>query len=240
MIFATCDEASRRPRRGGLVFGGALIIMGTGYLLHYLGMLGELRAWQVWPAIPMWAGLLHLFAGRGRGARCWGLVLLAFGVAVGAHYLGVVPLEWKLVWPLLLIGVGLLVLVGGAFGRRRAARADTAANNASTVDVHAVFGGREEQIDAQDFRGGRVHCRLGGYKLDLTRAEIDGDEAVLDVNLVMGGLEVIVPRRWRVRTEVSAIMGGVEDKTRTDEVGPNAKRLVVRGNVVMGGVEVKN
>jgi hypothetical protein len=240
MFFANCDGERKRPRHGGLVFGGALVIMGAGFLLHHLGLLGGLRPWQVWPAIPIWAGLLNLFGGHGHGARIWGFIQIVVGAAVGAFYLGYMPLQWNLVWPVLLIGLGLVIVFGGACRRRQRGRVDGSASSASTLDVKAVFSGREERIDAQDFRGGRVRCKFGGYKLDLTRAEIEGDEAVLDVDLWMGGLEVFVPRRWRIRTEVSPVMGGVEDKTRQDDPGPNAKRLVVRGSVVMGGVEIKN
>jgi hypothetical protein len=240
MMHTVCVEERKGPRRGGLVFGGALVIMGTGYLLHHFGMLHGLRPWQVWPAIPIWAGLLHLIGGRRTGERIWGIALLAVGGTFGAHYLGLLPLEWRLVWPVLVIAAGLAVLAGALGRRRHPPRSDRTVSDASTIDTKAVFGGREERIDSREFRGGRVECKLGGYKLDLTRAEIAGEEAVLDIKVVMGGLELFVPRRWRVRTEVSAVMGGVEDKTRQDEPGPDAKRLVVRGDVVMGGLEIKN
>ena len=56
---------------------------------------------------------------------------------------------------------------------------------------------------------------------------------------VMGGFEIIVPDTWSVRVEVTPFMGGIEDKTQA-RPGPSAPRLVVRGFVMMGGVEIKN
>jgi predicted membrane protein len=233
-----CRTEHRDRRGGGLFFGGALVIFGVGYLLGHLDMLGDLRPWQVWPAIPIWAGLLRLVDARRSGERLWGFILIIFGVAFGAHYLGCLPFDWRIIWPILLIIAGLAVLFG-AFCRRRM-RFHAATTDAPLLDVQATLSGREDRVDAQDFRGGRIRCRLGGYKLDLRRAEIEGEEAVLDVDIVMGGVEIFIPQHWGVRAEVSPIMGGLEDKTRPNGVALPTKRLVVRGTIVMSGVEIKN
>jgi len=47
-----------------------------------------------------------------------------------------------------------------------------------------------------------------------------------------------VPRDWQVSVQMSATLGAVEDKT----VPPPtpAHRLVLRGETVFGGVEIKN
>jgi hypothetical protein len=52
-------------------------------------------------------------------------------------------------------------------------------------------------------------------------------------------VELQVPENWSVDLRITPLLGGVEDKTRpvTD---PAAPRLVLRGTVMMGGVEVKN
>ena len=55
----------------------------------------------------------------------------------------------------------------------------------------------------------------------------------------MGGFEIIVPETWSVILEVTPFMGGIEDNTRTP-ASPTAPRLVLRGFVMMSGVEIKN
>jgi hypothetical protein len=79
---------------------------------------------------------------------------------------------------------------------------------------------------------------MGGCEMDLRHAKIHG-EAVIDVFAMWGGIEIRVPDDWTVVSRVTPMLGGFEDKTRPT---PDASthRLIVRGMVIMGGVEVKN
>jgi len=52
-----------------------------------------------------------------------------------------------------------------------------------------------------------------------------------------GGIEIIVPPDWAVSNQAVAFMGGVDDSTSGTQ--DSRYRLVVRGFVVMGGVEIK-
>lgn len=79
---------------------------------------------------------------------------------------------------------------------------------------------------------------MGGVNLDLTQADMAGDRAVLQVSVMMGGVEIRVPEDWATELRVTPIMGGVEDKTRGPAVV--TKRLVLKGTVLMGGVEIRN
>lgn len=234
------DASSTRTHgscNGGLFFGGALILLGAGFLLHRLGQLpGGMSPWHVWPSMVAWAGLLHLFGARRTGEIFWGLLLLAGGTVGQLHYLDVLPFSWSLAWPALLILAGVCIALGGLLGRRR--RREITSGPA-TLDVKLSFGGREERFAGRAFSGGRVQCLLAGYKLDLRDALPDPSEAVLDVDVFMGGIELLVPRDWQIVVEVSPSLGGIEEK-QARIVDPPARRLVLRGRVVMGGIEIKN
>jgi hypothetical protein len=62
---------------------------------------------------------------------------------------------------------------------------------------------------------------------------------VINVFAMMGGFEILVPETWRVISEVTPFMGGIEDKSRTSSQ-PTAPCLVLRGFMMMGGVTIKN
>jgi hypothetical protein len=102
----------------------------------------------------------------------------------------------------------------------------------------AVMGAVMRGNNSHVFRGGDLTAVMGGCELDLRHAAIDG-EAVIDVFALWGGIEIRVPEDWSIESRVVPIMGGVEDKTRPPQ-GASRHRLVLRGFVVMAGVEIKN
>jgi hypothetical protein len=78
--------------------------------------------------------------------------------------------------------------------------------------------------------------------VDLVRADIEGEQAVLEANAVFGGGEIRVPENWLVVLQGVGVFGAYEDKTRhiQTDVSKPTKTLVVRGVAVFGGIEVKN
>jgi hypothetical protein len=89
-----------------------------------------------------------------------------------------------------------------------------------------------------------VEAVFGGLELDLSGAAITTPDrrAVLEANAVFGGIEIRIPRTWRVERESAAVFGGFDDKTvpPRPEPGFEPPTLVIRGSAVFGGIEVKN
>jgi hypothetical protein len=137
-------------------------------------------------------------------------------------------------WPLLLVLVGARI-VWQTLDNNRADRGDTSA----TVSAIAVMGGFDRRLASHEFRGGEITAFMGGGKLDLRDAIPAGGRAVVNIFAVMGGCEIIVPESWRVVSEVTPFMGGIEDKSRPS-INPAAPCLTLRGFVMMGGVTLKN
>jgi len=106
------------------------------------------------------------------------------------------------------------------------------------VSAVAVLSGLNRGNNSKTFHGGDLTAVLGGCEIDLRQASIEG-EAIIDVFAMWGGIEIRVPENWSVSGRVTPILGGYEDKTRPAR-DATAQRLVVRGFVIMGGVEIKN
>ena len=80
---------------------------------------------------------------------------------------------------------------------------------------------------------------MGHCEIDLRPAGItDPNEPVLEVFALWGGIEVRVPADWTVISQVDPILGGFEDKTQPPK--EETKRFIIRGPVIMGGIEVTN
>jgi hypothetical protein len=140
---------------------------------------------------------------------------------------------WAL-WPLVLVVIG-LSLVWRALSP--SVIRPVAADTGGTISAFAMMSGVERASASPDFRGGDLTAIMGGVEVDLRRAAIAGDEAVIDVFAMWGGLKLRVPETWAIVNKVVPFLGGVEQKARgSSETG--APRLVIRGSVVMGGVEI--
>ena len=106
----------------------------------------------------------------------------------------------------------------------------------------AVFSGGKRVINDQNFAGAQFDAVFGGYEIDLRKANIAGDEAVLVLNAVFGGIEAKIPESWSVVVKGAGVFGAFQDSTRQPDprIYPNPKRLVLKGGAVFGGIEVKN
>jgi predicted membrane protein len=237
--------------RGGmvtprLIIGLAIALFGVVLVLDRLNLVVADQALRWWPAVIVAIGALMFAQSRRFGSGINGLIVMIVGGWLLLNTLGVIRVRfWEMFWPLVLIGIG-SVLVMQALGRRRRQAAGADADN--TLAIFAVLSGVKRTSAAQRFRGGEITALMGGAQIDLRQAVIPpGEEAVLDVFVVMGGGEIFVPPSWNVITPLVPILGGVDDKRLAPLAvpvestgGKPAPRLVLRGLLLMGGFEIKS
>jgi multisubunit Na+/H+ antiporter MnhB subunit len=234
-------DASRPPRRSRSAFHSVLIgaliaTFGLTLLANNLGwadMRSVMR--QFWPFALVVVGIAKLFSDR-PGSHFWGLVMIVGGIWIYAA-----QHDWIHVPFWAVFGPTVLVLLGGMVVWRAvstpSARTDSSEPSAY-INTFAVMSGSEHK-PVSAFEGATLNAVMGGVKLDLTGAEMKGDTVTIDVLAIMGGIEIFAPRDWEVSTKVVSIMGETVDKRRPGQ--PTAhKTLVVRGFVLMGGVEIKD
>jgi hypothetical protein len=218
-----------------LLFGLAVIAVGLLFTFDNLRIIDADAYLRYWPAGLIAIGLLKIWQARaGIGNALGGFLLTLAGAWLLLEETAVVRISvWEL-WPMLLVFVGAYLVWHGLAGPP----AREAADQNATVSALAVLGGVARGNNSRAFRGGDLTAVMGGCELDLRHAAIDG-EAVLDVFALWGGIEVRVPEDWTVVSKVIPFMGGFDDKTRPPR-GAGPHRLIVRGFVIMAGVEVKN
>lgn len=218
-------------RRGSVLFGLVLMAAGAVFLAGSLGWVDD--AWAVigdwWPVAIVGAGALELWP-PARNVANGVLLAVVGGVLLLFTADALEPSRLAVLWPIGLIAMGVWIVAGRPRGRR--------AENATDVDLIAVFGGREARIANRPFEGGSAVAVFGGVELDLTEADLV-DGATLETIAVFGGVEIAVPAGWRIKMSGPAIFAGFEDGTR-GPVEPDAPELLIRGLAVFGGVEVKD
>jgi hypothetical protein len=221
-----------------------VIVIGIGvlFLLNNLNIVFIHDIWRFWPGILIAVGLVKVVDSPAPHARVVGGVLIGVGGLFLANNLGLLFLSWNDLWPLVLIGAGLLMLWSrlspAPFG---APTIPTGSAHEGTLNETAIFGGVERKVTTEDFRGGQVTAMFGGAEIDLRRAGMRGDSAVVDVTSMFGGVEFKIPPNWLAVASVAAIFGGFSNKSaQPDANAPGVKRLYIKGAAIFGGVEVKN
>lgn len=150
----------------------------------------------------------------------------------------------QLLFPAILIGVGLIILFKGFSrwqGDWKHRFVEGEFSDMDIIDANHIFGGGEYHITSDNFKGGRINCVFGGGKYDFRKAKLANGTVILDVSMVFGGLEIIVPNDWNVKVEVDSILGGFSQKN-LDFLAPSTNatgQLVIKGSAVFGGGELK-
>ncbi len=185
-----------------------------------------------------------------RGGSLWGFILIAVGLAFLGDNLNWFSFDvWEVLWPAVIIFVGLQLLF------RRGSRVEYTATSgagaqssppppppAASAGPTASFGDRtatikgenvnethvmgdvDLMVDSQQFRGGTVSTVFGSIRLDLSRAALAEGEQVLALNTVFGEVKVFLPPGWEYTIEATTVFGEV--------VAAGVKRGGVFSNVV--------
>lgn len=241
------------PRRRGSAFALILIVAGALLFLDNLGLLPirDIRAY--WPLVPVAWALSIIERRRGPHALIRASAVIVLGGLILLSNLHIIPIRAGLWPPLLLIYLGIIILIRGGrermcrwppdrFGAGSYTRESSFSGNKLMESV--VFSGSKRRVESQNFEGGKVEAVFGGIELDLSDAAIaTPDRRVeLELSAVFGGIEIKIPRTWRVERQSEAIFGGFNDHSvpPRPEPGFDPPTLVIRGSAVFGGIDVKN
>jgi len=116
----------------------------------------------------------------------------------------------------------------------------SSADQSDIIDSVNVFGGAHQRIYSKNLKGGDVVAILGGCELNLSHADFK-DTITLEVVAIFGGIKIIIPPNWEIKSEAAAIFGGIDDKRAVAPFGEGPRKvLVIKGLALFGGVEIKN
>jgi predicted membrane protein len=234
------------PVQWGLFSGGIIALIGLLILLDNMGIHALNHLYRFWPMILILIGVWNLSCKSG---RVFGGVLVLLGVLFQLDALGIAHFTWGEMWPIVIIGAGVMVMWSSLKAQKLSALVGKIAgapqgDPRTTLSEVAVFGAIERRITSQDFQGGIINAIFGSVELDLRDATILQDEAILEVNSVFGSVELRVPQDWQIVSRGQAAFGSFEDDTRNsrNENQANApkKSLILTGAAVFGSVQIKN
>lgn len=219
---------------GRLLLGIGLLLAGVLFLLDigdYVDAGSIISTW--WPLAVIAFGVIALI-GPSR-SLIGGTIITLVGVVLLTASLDLLPVSaGELFLPLVLIAVGLgLLLVRSGIA--------ASGDSQNRVNGFAMFGGQSIVASSEVFSGGSLTAMFGSIDLDLRSTALAPEGAGVETFAAFGGINVIVPRGWRVTVNGMPLFASFEDNIdRSIEPEPGAPHLVVSGVVLFGGVEVKH
>ncbi|OFX43271.1 MAG: hypothetical protein A2046_13105 [Bacteroidetes bacterium GWA2_30_7] len=226
-----------------LVFGVLIVLAGLLLLGFNTGLLNEdykhiIFSWQM---LLIGIGIINIV---GKDNWTAGLIL----ISIGTYFLLPHFFDFevrKVFLPILIIFIGLVILSKYFF--KKDSYVSKWANSRSNDTFEAgyifeknIFGGGKRSFQHGEFKGGKIECIFGGGEIDLTQATLAEGNNVLELNLIFGGVTLLVPGDWVIYNEVSGILGGFNDNRKNIISSDTKKVLYLKGSAIFGGGEIKS
>lgn len=240
------NEKPRRHTTDVIILAVLFMLSGIAIFANRQGLL-ESHAYDI---IISWQMLLIVLGVWSFVRRHWssGTVL----IGVGAFFL--IPVVFGLgagwvgtYWPLLLVLAGALIIINlfhkyDKFGDWEGFGEEI--KSCETQDGYVVSDIRMSSIEHvvldPVFKGARMRSSFGGNILDLRHTTIEEGDTYVDLECRFSGVEILVPHEWVVVNNLHPSLSGVDDKRFRGRDRDTACRLVLRGNLSLSGVTIKN
>ncbi len=98
------------------------------------------------------------------------------------------------------------------------------------------FGACIKYINTNEFEQADLNCSFGAMKVYFDNSVMSSENAIVRVNASFSGVELYIPRTWKVDNKTNVFLGSVDEKNRNNERSTNTLTLV--GDVSFSGVEI--
>lgn len=229
-----------------IILGVLVIGLGLVFLLDNLGFISVRYTFRFWPTILIIFGLLKISQSRTRSGYVLGGVLVLLGVTWTFRAMGLFYVSWNMLWPLVIIGIGIAVVTKSLPGGRQRQRqrrfnraepvqpvppaaapmAGMSAASGVNLDKDTAASGHDEDSIIE------VSAILGGFVRRVSSQRFRGG----DINVIMAGCEIDL-RQASIDGEavlnVFALCGGITIKV------PPDWSVILQGTPILGGFEEK-
>ena len=188
--------------------------------------------WTLFIIVPCLIGLLH------EKDKTGNLIGIGIGVLLllSAQEILDFSVILKLIFPLIIIAVGLQMLFSGLFRNKTGKIMEKIKDKGGNPRVAcATFTGCRLDCSGEVFDGAELNAIFGGVKCDLRGAVITEDCAI-QVTAIFGGIDILVPQNVNVKVNPTCIFGGISNKTKAIDGAPT---LYISGICMFGGVDIK-
>lgn len=213
-------------------------------VLYYLGLLGSVSVFSVVFSVLLVPTILTSIRRR---------VFIGITVPIAIIlwlFDDVLGIEKFTPWPALFTAVFLALGLTLLFPRKRAwynTKTENKKNFAgvgapeyddgSEITINTRFNGTTRYIRSKQLKTVNIYASYAGAKIYFDNADIDGKEAVVNIDASACGIELFIPKNWHLDNEVSVMLGGIKERGAQESEVTN-KTLILRGNCGMSGITI--
>jgi len=246
-------SSNKRGRKSVPIFGILLILVGLLFIGINFGILPHNVSHIIfsWPMLIILLGIYQFFRYKYFSAIFCLFVgeffMLPRHAKIFPESFNWVPENFiSVYWPVLLIGIGILLLFRWFFKPQNDSdyiyHSNFNKKKTSEFERNSIFGEGEHIILDPVFTGGELNAVFGGIKLDLRRTSLPEGESHLEANAIFGWVTIVVPEDWFIETRMDSVFGSFKD-LRTpppDEAIDKSRKLIIHGACAFGGGELEN
>lgn len=228
------------------VFWGVFFILGAvAMVVSKLGLIGDIGIWTILFTVFLAAALIKSVIHRSVSGI---LFSIAFLCILYAKPLGITALT-----PWTVLGAALLGSIGCSILFRPWRKKywvehhhwghdhydedfDLETIEGDSMTMSTSFAGSIKYVNSNDFKRANLSCSFGSMKVYFDNAVIQGDQAVIVLDVSFAGVELFVPKEWHVENQADMSFGGLEEKNRSQSSGTPVLKLV--GECSFSGVTI--
>ncbi len=251
------DMWEKSHRRGKIIGGVLIVLFGALFLARELGAM--IPPWIfTWKMIFIAIGIAIAFKSNFR--RLSWIAFIGIGAAFIFSDLNPDMNLRHIIWPVVIIFIGMVMIFKprrkwdpnswSRWGRNKHyhgkhweewCKTETVSSSEDHIDSTTFMGGVKKNVISKNFTGGEITNVMGGAEYNLSQADFK-DAVTLEINQVFGGTKLIIPSHWEIKSELVAVLGGIEDKRpiQTTVAVTDQKILILKGTVVFGGIEIRS
>ena len=105
-------------------------------------------------------------------------------------------------------------------------------------EYNAILSGRNEKVINKAFKQVTINAILGHAEIDFRDIELEGDIAYININCIMGGCDILLPKAYKYLVSGTPILGTCDKFIENDMTA--SKTIEINYAVVLGGIDLKH
>lgn len=221
------------------LFWGLFFIVGAiALIVNKLGLLGGISLWTIFFTVFLAALLIKSVMHRSASGI---LFSIAFLCILYDKELGITALTpWTVLGAAALGSIGCSMLFQpwrkNHWEHHGDEEFEMETIEGDSIHLSTSFAGSIKYINSDDFTHANLKCSFGAMKVYFDNAVIQNGQAVVALDVSFAGVELFVPKEWRVDNMVDASLGGVEEKNRSISTGTPVLKLT--GKCSFAGITI--